>query len=120
MRAWRMRRQCATPSAPWGWLARISQREAMRVAARRRESPLADELVVDAPAQTPDLLERLTVRAAVANLASLDRTLIALRFEHDQTYDRIAELVGFPVGTVKVRPLPRAAAATGRPRGGQR
>ena len=84
-------------------MGRISQREAMRVVARRRESSLADELVADAPAQMPDLLERLTVRAAVANLASLDRMLIALRYEHDQTYDRIAELVGLPVGTVTVR-----------------
>ena len=103
MRAWRMRRQCATPAAPWGWLARISQREAMRVAARRREPALADELGDAPPAQTPDLLERLAVRAAVADLTSLDRMLIALRYEHDQTYARIAELVGLPEGTVKVR-----------------
>lgn len=103
MRAWRMRHQCATPSAPWGWLARISQREAMRVAARRRESLLDDEAVTDAAEHTPDLLERLSVQAAVADLTSLDRMLIALRYEHDQTYERIAELAGLPVGTVKVR-----------------
>jgi RNA polymerase sigma-70 factor (ECF subfamily) len=103
IRAWRMRHQCTTPAEPWGWLARISQREAMRLAARRHEAALPDELAVDATALDSDPLERLAVQAAVAHLAPLDRRLIALRYEHDQTYERIAELMSLPEGTVKVR-----------------
>jgi RNA polymerase sigma-70 factor (ECF subfamily) len=98
-----MRHQCATPEEPWGWLARISQREAMRLAARRREAALPDELAGDATALESDPLERLAVQAAVAHLAPLDRRLIELRYEHDQTYERIAELTSLPEGTVKVR-----------------
>jgi RNA polymerase sigma factor (sigma-70 family) len=37
------------------------------------------------------------------DLPELDRKLIALRYERDQTYERIAARLAMPEGTVKVR-----------------
>jgi RNA polymerase sigma-70 factor, ECF subfamily len=98
-----MRHQCATPDAPWGWLARICQREAARLAARRRDVPLADHDAPEQPQLDHDPVEQLAVRTAVADLEALDRAMLRLRYRDDQTCARIGELLGLPEGTVKVR-----------------
>ena len=48
-------------------------------------------------------LDRLVVRAAVAELPAIDRDLITRRYVEDQTYRRIAVALSMPEGTVKVR-----------------
>jgi len=103
LRAWRMRHQCQDPARPWAWLARICQREAARVAARRQAIPLAEPPDVAVPAHEDEMVDRLAVGAAVAGLPALDRVLIALRYGHDQTHSRIAAGLALPEGTVKVR-----------------
>jgi RNA polymerase sigma-70 factor (ECF subfamily) len=103
LRAWRMRHQCQDPSSPWGWLTRICQREAARIAARRRPSPLGDAYEPASSSPEDETLERLAVGSAIAGLAGLDRKLIALRYGDDQTYERIADVLAMPEGTVKVR-----------------
>jgi RNA polymerase sigma-70 factor, ECF subfamily len=103
MRAWRMRHQCQDPACPWPWLARICRREAARVAARRRPTPLADGYDPPVPSAEETTVERLAVGAAVARLSGLDRALIELRYGGDQTHSGIAAALAMPVGTVKVR-----------------
>ena len=103
MRAWRMRHQCHDPARPWPWLARICQREAARLAARRRTSPLPEGLEPAEPSAADETVERLAVTAAVAELAPIDRELITRRYGEDQTTRWIARALSMPEGTVKVR-----------------
>lgn len=103
MRAWRMRDQCLDPGCPWPWLATICRREAARLAARRRPSPLPEEHEPLEPSRVEDAVERLAVSAAVAELPLIDQELISRRYVQDQTYERIAFALAMPEGTVKVR-----------------
>jgi RNA polymerase sigma-70 factor (ECF subfamily) len=103
MRAWRMRHQCQDPGRPWPWLSRICQREAARLAARRRTSPLPKGLEPSAPSGDDETVERIAVSAAVAELAPIDRELISRRYGEDQTTRWIADALAMPEGTVKVR-----------------
>jgi RNA polymerase sigma-70 factor, ECF subfamily len=103
MRAWRMRHQCNDPDRPWPWLSRICQREAARLAARRRTTRLPDGLEPSEPSSADETVERLDVAAAVAELAPIDRELISRRYGEDQTHRWIAGALSMPEGTVKVR-----------------
>ena len=103
MRAWRMRHQCNDPARPWPWLSRICQREAARLAARRRTSSLPEGLEPAEPSSADDTVQRLAVSEAVAELAPIDRELISRRYGEDQTYRGIAGALSMPEGTVKVR-----------------
>jgi RNA polymerase sigma-70 factor (ECF subfamily) len=49
------------------------------------------------------LPERLDLSATLSGLDPLDRRLLALRYGADMTQPKIAELLGMPEGTVKVR-----------------
>jgi RNA polymerase sigma-70 factor, ECF subfamily len=51
----------------------------------------------------PDLLDRLDVRRAVAPLDARDRGLLALRYVADLTQPQIAQALGMPEGSMKVR-----------------
>jgi RNA polymerase sigma-70 factor, ECF subfamily len=103
LRAWRMRDQCKDPSWPWPWLSRICQREAARLAARRRTTPLTEGCEPFEPSGADETVERLAVTAAVAELAPIDRELIARRYGEDQTHRWIAGALSMPEGTVKIR-----------------
>jgi RNA polymerase sigma factor (sigma-70 family) len=92
-----------SPAQPWAWIARICQRECARLVTRRRDAELAAEPAEDAPSFEDRIVEQDAARSAVADLPAIDRELIELRYAHDQTYARIAELLDLPVGTVKVR-----------------
>jgi RNA polymerase sigma-70 factor (ECF subfamily) len=103
MRAWRMRHQCQDPGRPWAWLSRICQREAARLAARRRMWALPEGYEAAEPSRTEETVERLAVTAAVEGLAPIDRELISRRYGEDQTTRWIAGALSMPEGTVKVR-----------------
>jgi RNA polymerase sigma-70 factor, ECF subfamily len=104
IRAWRMRRSCrsADPSA---WVRQIARNESLR--ARARTPHHADLEHVPEAADEDDAVEgmpdRLDVDAALRGLDPLDRRLLALRYEADMTQPKIAEVLGMPEGTVKVR-----------------
>lgn len=107
VRAWRMRDSCRNQAAPLPWLLQITRNEAFRVMARRkrRQEVLSDDAAErgheDSPVDT--LVENLSVRAAIDELAPQDRVLLELRYGQDLTQPRVAELAGMPEGTVKVR-----------------
>jgi len=104
IRAWRMRHACRSADAK-AWLRQIARNESLRAHAAQRAHATLDLVGErgedDAAVET--VPERLSVDAALQRLEPLDRRLLALRYEADMTQSRIAELLGMPEGTVKVR-----------------
>ncbi len=104
LRAWRMRRSCRSGD-PAAWLRRIAYRESLRALARDPHCATLDGIAepADPGSAVEALPDRVDVDAALAGLAPLDRRLIVLRYGADMTQPGIAELLGMPEGTVKVR-----------------
>jgi RNA polymerase sigma-70 factor, ECF subfamily len=116
LRAWRHRHRCRDPHQPGPWLRRIARNEAMRIAARPRDSPLdtvpepewhghGSDPAEDAAA---DLAHRMLI-----GLPTTDRRLVFLQHWEDAPISEIAALLQLPEGTVKIR-LHRARAAMRR------
>jgi RNA polymerase sigma-70 factor (ECF subfamily) len=107
LRAWRGRASCRTPEAPLAWVLAITRNEALRWQARahhERESlvgAIADRDAAPDPADTAT--ERVWLHAAVGRLDAVDRRLVRLRYDNDMTTAQIAERLGTPEGTVKIR-----------------
>jgi RNA polymerase sigma-70 factor (ECF subfamily) len=108
-RAWRKRHSCRTPSHPDPWVAQIARNEALRLRSRERtrserEDPHREpESAPGWHADEDRLLDRLSVRAALARLSPQERQLVHLRYGNDLAQPAIAELLDLPEGTVKVR-----------------
>ena len=105
IRAWRRRDALRDGLRRDEWLGRITRNEAHRHRERTgRESTLSEPLTGGA---TDRRLERLVdgapVRDALAGLAGPERELLGLRYEDDLTQRAIADRLGVPEGTVKVR-----------------
>lgn len=111
-RAWRKRAACRTPGAPLPWLLQITRNEAFRVAARRRRRELAEvhepdsdqpaaELAVESPIERA--LTAVATKQALSALGPDERNLIRLRYVEDLTQGQVADALGVPEGTVKVR-----------------
>jgi RNA polymerase sigma-70 factor, ECF subfamily len=106
VRAWRARDACRSPNDPGGWLATIVRHEAFRRHAGRGAAPAGAMAAAGECAEDDRLdavLARVDVGSALRALDPLDRRLVALRYGRDLTHPRIAELLGMPEGTVKVR-----------------
>lgn len=104
MRAWRMRRSCRSDD-PSAWLRQIARNESLRANAREPNHADLDD-VAEAAEDDEDvegLPERLDLDAVLRGLDPLDRQLLAMRYGADMTQPKIAELLGMPEGTVKVR-----------------
>jgi RNA polymerase sigma-70 factor, ECF subfamily len=106
IRAWRNRHRFRSDHAPLPWLLQITRREALRIrerSSRRQELDL--ELVPEdrLGAMETDVHPTLAVQALVEGLAPDDRRLLELRYEHDLTQGQVADCLGIPEGTVKVR-----------------
>jgi RNA polymerase sigma-70 factor, ECF subfamily len=104
MRAWRMRRSCRSDD-PSAWLRQIARNESLRANAREPNHADLDD-VAEAAEDDEDvegLPERLDLDAVLRGLDPLDRRLLAMRYGADMTQPKIAELLGMPEGTVKVR-----------------
>jgi len=103
LRAWRFReRGGREPDRPGAWLGRIAQREALRLAVRRRLEPL-EGAGPSRPSHDEDVAQRLTLESALATLESADRALLHAHYVEDLTCAQVAQRLGLPVGTVKVR-----------------
>lgn len=104
LRAWRMRRTCRLDDRR-AWVRQIARNEALRSLGRRRPAVPLERIAEPArgdPA-VESLAERMDVAGAIGRLPPLDRTLVALRYAHDLTQPEIADRLGIPEGTVKVR-----------------
>jgi RNA polymerase sigma-70 factor (ECF subfamily) len=107
-RAWRQRHRCRTPGAPEPWVAQIARNEAFRLRAgekRRGEVAVrvAHERRGGEPLPEDQLLSKVTVQQLLAALTLEERRLIDLRYKDDLAQPAIAEILGIPEGTVKVR-----------------
>ena len=110
--AWRglPRFQKGSPFRPW--LMRILYRHALDVMEKQRVKPVSLDEVVELEGQygSPghvDLQEQVAqreeLRQALAKLNSEQRRVIALRYGADLTEADIAQVLGWPVGTVTSR-----------------
>lgn len=112
VRAWRRRNTCRGEDQ-MPWMRQIARNEALRLLDRRRrraERELLEEgsLVESGPGGEgsdieEELVNKLDVAQVLRRLPVADRQLLALRYEHDLTQPEVAEMLGIPEGTVKIR-----------------
>lgn len=107
-RAWRQRHRCRTPGQPGPWVAQIARNEALRVRAGEKKqcevAYMAAEQRGSADSAAEDrLISKVSVQQLLAGLTLEERQLIDLRYKDDLAQPTIAELLGLPEGTVKVR-----------------
>jgi RNA polymerase sigma-70 factor (ECF subfamily) len=92
----------------------ITRREVLRLRGRTEPDPRPPEALDSTPVGgrpwEEEALDRVAVRTALAVMSEADHALIALRYGEDLTQPRVAEVLGLPEGTVKVR-LHRVRAA---------
>ena len=104
LRAWRMRASCRSGD-PAAWVRAIARHEALRALARAPAHAGLD--AAGEPGECDAGVEsagrRIDLAAGLRRLDPLDRRLIVLRYALDLTQARVAEVVGMPEGTVKVR-----------------
>lgn len=112
--AWRGLPRFHTGSPFRPWLMRILYRHALDVMERQRmyQQPLSLDAFVLLEAQCaapnqPDMQEQVAqreeVRQALAKLSADQRRVIALRYGADLTESDIAQVLDWPIGTVKSR-----------------
>jgi len=107
-RAWRQRDRCRTPGSPEPWVAQIARNEALRLrAGEQKQTVMATRAAEEWPGATvtaeDQLISKVSVQQALSALTLEERRLIDLRYEDDLAQPAIAELLGLPEGTVKVR-----------------
>ena len=103
IKAWRHQASCRTPEHPQAWVAAIARREAFRL----RGPPRAQSLETAAEPSRPRGRRARGPcgrRAPSARRASEgDRQLLLARYWADMTQSEVADLLGMPDGTAKVR-----------------
>jgi RNA polymerase sigma-70 factor (ECF subfamily) len=103
IKAWRHHASCRTPEHPRPWLAAIARREAYRL----RAPPPTESLETTAEPQVQATDARVAlavdVRRAMAELSEGDQRLLLARYWADLTQHEVANLLGMPDGTAKVR-----------------
>lgn len=105
LQAWRARASCRTPDDPLPWMLAITRREAWRtrpnaVLRDLSEGAYGERATFDDAERT---VERLDVQAAIAGLDEAERRLLYLRYVEDLAQASVAQRLGIPEGTVKVR-----------------
>jgi RNA polymerase sigma-70 factor (ECF subfamily) len=106
VRAWRNRHKCRQVDAPAPWVRRIARNEALRAVSRnhaRRESGGPGEERQAAGCLEDQVLSRLSVEQVLRRLSGADRELLRLRYEQDLAHRAIADRLGIPEATVRVR-----------------
>jgi len=110
IRAWRYQERLRDGERRSEWLARIARNEALRELGRRIPEPVEPaEERGEEDLRLESVVEGAAIAGALAGLSDRDRELIHLRYEKDLTQSAIADHLGIPEGTVKVR-LHRARA----------
>ena len=107
-RAWRQRHRCRTPGAPGPWVAQIARNEALRVRACEKKQTevacmAAEERGSADSAAEERLITKVSMQQLLSGLTLEERRLIDLRYKDDLAQPTIAELLGLPEGTVKVK-----------------
>lgn len=104
MRAWRHRDKLREANRQAEWISKIARNEAIREAQRRIPDPVEiqdqegeEDLRIDS------LVESSPTWGVLDGLNDDDQQLLRLRYEADMTQSAIADQLGIPEGTVKVR-----------------
>jgi RNA polymerase sigma-70 factor, ECF subfamily len=100
LRAWRQQATCRDPADPGPWLRRIATNEALRIVARGKELPEAQDGALE---PGPETSQALFVRDLVTRLEPADRRLLYLQYWADVPVRDIAQRLQIPEGTVKIR-----------------
>jgi RNA polymerase sigma-70 factor (ECF subfamily) len=102
--AWRKADAWVPASGPLPLLLVITRYQALQSLRRRRPRPVGE--VSDEAIEDPELAAaplRIDVAKALAGLSEDDRTLLELRYRDDLTQRALANHLGVPEGTVKIR-----------------
>jgi RNA polymerase sigma-70 factor, ECF subfamily len=102
VRAWQKRHACAVPERPAPWVRTIAQREALRLAGRRREAPLEHAVETGTCDEDRRLVQR-SVRAAVAELPPDERRLLLGSYWQDLSGAELSRVLGRAEATVRVQ-----------------
>lgn len=105
IRAWRKRGSCRTPNDPGPWIRVIARREALRVATRRAEEALVDDVDATLGVQ-PDAsraIAAIDLERALDALAAAEREVVVMRYGQDLTQLETARRLRIPPGTARVR-----------------
>ncbi len=106
VRAWRNRHKCRRTDAPAPWVRRIAHNEGIRLAARthdRRESAALEDERAAAGCLEEQVLSRVSVEQILGKLSGPERELVRLRYDEDLAHGAIADRLGIPEATVRVR-----------------
>jgi RNA polymerase sigma-70 factor, ECF subfamily len=111
LRAWRAERRGLTVRDRQAWLRQIGRHESYRLLDRgfvryeiaHENESVADALIPTGQDEAGQVLERLGVRQALAQLPPQDQELIRLRFEADLPHSEVAAHLGISEATAKVR-----------------
>jgi RNA polymerase sigma-70 factor (ECF subfamily) len=105
IRAWRRRDALRDDLRRDEWLSRITRNEAHRLRERTGREHASEEPLrgSESDRSLEQLIDGAPVREALAGLGRSERELLGLRYEDDLTQRAIADRLGVPEGTVKVR-----------------
>jgi RNA polymerase sigma-70 factor (ECF subfamily) len=104
LRGWRNLDRCRTPDAPLPWLLAITRNEALRRRRRRDDgAPLDDAPDQVAGEEIHRAGARIDIARALGRLSAPERRLVGLRYIVDMTCADLAEYLGIPEVTVRVR-----------------
>jgi len=104
IRAWRNQHKLLDENRKKEWISQIARNEALREREKRIPDPVEDpDLGAEEDKELLALVEETGVWDALQALSDEDRQLLTLRYEGDLTQSAIAEQLGIPEGTVKVR-----------------
>jgi RNA polymerase sigma-70 factor (ECF subfamily) len=107
IRAWRYRGSCRDKRDPGPWVAAIARREALRRAVKPRQESAAQVRAAQVDPEAQHQIDhtplRLDVNQVVSSLTPVDRRLLDLRYHRDLTHRAVADELGMPEGTVKVK-----------------
>jgi RNA polymerase sigma-70 factor, ECF subfamily len=107
IRAWRYRGSCRDKGDPGPWVAAIARREALRRAMKPRYESAAHVQVAEVDPGAQEQIDhtplRVDVDQVVSSLTPVDRRLLDLRYRRDLTHRAVADELGMPEGTVKVK-----------------
>lgn len=84
------------------WMYRITVNEALGLLRKRRVAVALDESTGVSDG-APTVLERLAVRAALAQTSPPHRAILVLRFWEGLSYEEIAEVLGISLSATKMR-----------------
>jgi RNA polymerase sigma-70 factor, ECF subfamily len=104
IRAWRNQHKLLDENRKKEWISQIARNEALRERERRIPDPVDEpDLGAEEDSELLALVEGSGIWEALEALSDQDREVLTLRYEGDLTQSAIAEHLGIPEGTVKVR-----------------